>query len=80
MILPFVLSVADMVLRMLTDIAALIPFGMGNTFVNYIKPYIQQTLGRYYIVDTEGMLVWTILFLGIGVIIGYTLKRTKIQG
>ncbi len=38
----------------------------------------QETLNelqKYFIVDTAGVLVWTIIFLAIGVVIGRTLKK-----
>ena len=38
----------------------------------------QETLGElqaYYIVDSAGVLVWTLVFLAIGVIIGRALKK-----
>lgn len=38
----------------------------------------QETLGElqaYYIVDSAGVLVWTLVFLAIGVMIGRALKK-----
>jgi len=32
-------------------------------------------LQRYFIVDTAGVLVWSIIFLALGVVIGRTLKK-----
>lgn len=43
--------------------------------MNLIPQETLNELQRYFIVDTAGVLVWTIIFLAIGVVIGRTLKK-----
>ena len=47
---------------------------IGAALMNLIPQETLNELQRYFIVDTAGVLVWTIIFLTIGVAIGRTLK------
>jgi len=63
MILPFMNSLKD-VLRDL----------IGTTLYDLIPQATINTLGEYYIVDIVGILVWTVIFLLIGILLGRATK------
>jgi hypothetical protein len=48
---------------------------IGAALMNLIPQETLNDLQRYFIVDTAGVLVWTIIFLAIGIVIGRTLKK-----
>lgn len=48
---------------------------IGEALMNLIPQETLNELQRYFIVDTAGVLVWTIIFLAIGVVVGRTLKK-----
>jgi hypothetical protein len=64
MYLPFTYSLKDA----LQD-------SIGAALMNLIPQETLNELQRYFIVDTAGVLAWTIIFLAIGVVIGRTLKK-----
>lgn len=48
---------------------------IGSALMNLMPQETLNELQKYFIVDTAGVLVWTIIFLAIGVVIGRTLKK-----
>ena len=64
MYLPFIYSLKDA----LQD-------SIGAALMNLIPQETLNELQRYFIVDTAGVLVWTIIFLAIGVVMGRTLRK-----
>jgi hypothetical protein len=48
---------------------------IGAALMNMIPEETLNELQRYFIVDTAGVLVWSIIFLALGVVIGRTLKK-----